>query len=93
MIDGIGKGTAASPARATAVERTGAVPRAATRTPGEARVTGSLYADLAAAAGPPFDAERVREISAAIAEGRYRIDPERVAAAMLALDLPAKAGR
>jgi negative regulator of flagellin synthesis FlgM len=40
--------------------------------------------------GPPIDVTRVSEIKAAIAEGSYTVDADRLAAAMLALDLPAK---
>jgi negative regulator of flagellin synthesis FlgM len=40
--------------------------------------------------GPPIDVTRVSEIKAAIATGNYTVDADRLAAAMLALDLPAK---
>jgi flagellar biosynthesis anti-sigma factor FlgM len=43
-----------------------------------------------AALGPPIDMTRVAEIKAAIAEGSYTVDADRLAAAMLALDLPPK---
>ncbi len=38
--------------------------------------------------GPPIDVNRVNEIRAAIANGSYTVDADRLAAAMLALDLP-----
>ena len=38
--------------------------------------------------GPPIDMTRVSEIRAAIANGTYTVDTDRLAAAMLALDLP-----
>ena len=38
--------------------------------------------------GPPIDVTRVSEIRAAIANGSYTVDADRLAAAMLALDLP-----
>lgn len=41
--------------------------------------------------GPPIDVNRVSEIRAAIANGSYTVDADRLAAAMLALDLPEKA--
>jgi anti-sigma28 factor (negative regulator of flagellin synthesis) len=41
--------------------------------------------------GPPIDVNRVNEIRAAIAGGSYTVDADRLAAAMLALDLPEKA--
>lgn len=40
--------------------------------------------------GPPVDVNRVSEIRAAIAGGSYTVDADRLAAAMLALDLPAR---
>ena len=40
--------------------------------------------------GPPIDVNRVNEIRAAIAGGSYTVDADRLAAAMLALDLPAR---
>lgn len=41
--------------------------------------------------GPPIDVTRVGEIRAAIANGSYTVDADRLAAAMLALDLPENA--
>jgi negative regulator of flagellin synthesis FlgM len=43
-----------------------------------------------AAAGAPIDASKVASLRQAIAEGRYSVDPQRIADAMVALDLPAK---
>jgi flagellar biosynthesis anti-sigma factor FlgM len=40
--------------------------------------------------GPPIDVNRVNEIRAAIASGTYTVDADRLAAAMLALDLPVR---
>lgn len=40
-----------------------------------------------AAAGAPVDAEKVAAIRTAIAEGRYPVDPDRIARAMIELDL------
>ena len=90
MIDGINKGVGggislsrasveriAAPAKAAGASRTAAV-----------TTSSSLYADLAAAAGPPIDVEKVRAIRTAIAEGRYPVDPDRIAKSMMDLDLP-----
>jgi len=41
-----------------------------------------------AAEGAPVDLERVGAIKAAIASGNYPVDPDAIAAKMLALDLP-----
>lgn len=46
-------------------------------------------ADLASL-GAPVDAQKVAEIRAAIAEGRYPVDPKAIAEKMIALDLPLK---
>jgi flagellar biosynthesis anti-sigma factor FlgM len=40
--------------------------------------------------GPPIDVNHVTEIRAAIAGGNYTVDADRLAAAMLALDLPVR---
>ena len=40
------------------------------------------------AGGPPVDSAKVAAIRAAIAEGRYPVDPEKIAERMLALDFP-----
>jgi negative regulator of flagellin synthesis FlgM len=40
------------------------------------------------AGGPPVDSAKVADIRAAIAEGRYAVDPDAIAARMMALDLP-----
>ena len=39
-------------------------------------------------AGAPVDAAKVAAVRAAIAEGRYPVDPRAIAEAMVALDLP-----
>jgi flagellar biosynthesis anti-sigma factor FlgM len=55
----------------------------------DARVDGSATpASRFARLGPPIDVNRVGEIRAAIANGSYTVDADRLAAAMLALDLP-----
>ena len=41
-----------------------------------------------AASGPPIDTDKVAAIRAAIAEGRYPIDPQAIARKMIELDLP-----
>ena len=47
----------------------------------------STVAELASA-GAPVDTGKVAAIRAAIAEGRYPVDPEKIAARMLEIDLP-----
>ncbi|RYD95476.1 MAG: flagellar biosynthesis anti-sigma factor FlgM, partial [Sphingomonadales bacterium] len=49
--------------------------------------TPSLVAALAEA-GPPINAEKIRAIQQAIANGEYPIDAKAIAAKMIALDLP-----
>jgi flagellar biosynthesis anti-sigma factor FlgM len=40
--------------------------------------------------GPPIDINHVDQIRAAIAKGSYTVDADRLAAAMLALDMPVR---
>ncbi len=56
----------------------------------DTRVESSTPAGRFAKLGPPIDVNRVSEIRAAIADGSYTVDADRLAAAMLALDLPAR---
>lgn len=90
MIDGIGKTGAGrlelvrgSADRAAPVGKAGSSPA-----PREVSGPWSLAAEMAA--GAPVDSEKVAAIRAAIAEGRYPVDPEKIAARMIELDLPAK---
>lgn len=93
MIDGIGKTGAGrlelvrgSVGRAQSVGRT-----SDSLSQRDVAGPGSAIAELASA-GAPVDADKVAEIRAAIANGRYPVDPEKIAASMLALDLPSKGG-
>jgi negative regulator of flagellin synthesis FlgM len=90
MIDGIGKvtpgridparavegGTAAAPARDALAGRAG-----------QGAGVGGAVADMVRS-GPPVDEARVAAIKAAIADGRYPVDADRIAERMIALDLP-----
>jgi negative regulator of flagellin synthesis FlgM len=89
MIDGIGKAGAGrlelvrgSVERGASVARTGDALS-------QRNVFGasSPVAEMANA-GAPVDAGKVAAIRAAIAEGRYPVDPAKIAARMLELDLP-----
>jgi negative regulator of flagellin synthesis FlgM len=46
-----------------------------------------------AAQGAPVDTAKIAAIRTAIAEGRYPVDPDRIADAMLKVDLPLFDGR
>jgi negative regulator of flagellin synthesis FlgM len=46
-----------------------------------------------AAEGAPVDAGKVAAIRAAIAEGRYPVDPDKIAESMLNVDLPLFGGQ
>lgn len=89
MVDGIGRtGTGridaqrAAPGKAAAAAPAG-VPANDVRPAG----VGSAIADLVSS-GPPVDSDKVAQIRAAIAAGGYPVDPARIAAAMIDLDLP-----
>lgn len=92
MIDGVGKaGSGRLELVRTSSERTEAVAR--TGNPGQ-RVEGTVSSPVAemTAMGAPVDAEKVAAIRAAIAEGRYPVDPAAIAAKMIELDLGSKDG-
>lgn len=67
-----------------------AAARAASSSQGESieltAIARALSAAQANAANPPFDAERVKEIRDAIAEGRYPIDNRRLADKLIELE-------
>lgn len=66
-------------------------PTAEMRNGGPAGAAGAVAKTPAArlaALGAPVDADRIATLRAAIAEGRYKIDPEAIATAMIASDLP-----
>lgn len=86
MIDGVGKKLTGSLETLRAAETAKAVPAGPGRPHGQAKVVESSVADLVAA-GPPVDSEKVAMIRAAIAEGRYPVDADRIAERMIALDL------
>jgi len=92
MINGIGPtGTGRiDVTRSDIVQRgTPAAPLIAVKSDAAEGATLNPAADLAAS-GPPIDAEKIAAIRAAIAEGRYPIDPKAIAEKMIELDLPAK---
>lgn len=94
MIDGVGKAGSgrlelvrSQTARGSSVEKAGDASSAAS-------VAGpsSAVAEMASA-GAPVDSGKVAAIRAAIAEGRYPVDPQKIAESMLALDLPSSDGQ
>ena len=87
-IGGAGLGRVDTP-RADAMQR-GASVRKADIAAADAPSAPANPAAEMAAAGPPIDADKIAAIRAAIAEGRYPIDPQAIAEKMIALDLPAK---
>ncbi len=52
------------------------------------KLSDTAQAAKALAASPPVDTARVDALRSAIAEGRYPVDPDAVAAKMIALDRP-----
>jgi len=90
MINGIGPtGSGRIDAPRTDVVQRGAPTAKIASVKGDEAQAASLNpaADLASS-GPPIDAEKVAAIRAAIAEGRYPIDPKAIAEKMIELDLP-----
>lgn len=89
MIDGIGKSGAGrielarSPAGQGAAA---AAPAGSAAANGRSAGLGGAVSDLVAL-GPPVDGDKVSALRQAIAEGRYRVDPEAIAERMIAADL------
>ena len=92
MINGIGPtGTGRiDTVRTDSVQRgTPAAKVAPVKSDAAEQATHNPAADLASS-GPPIDSAKIAAIRAAIAEGRYPIDPQAIAEKMVELDLPAK---
>lgn len=91
MIDGVGKSGAGridasrGPGQGASVSRVAA----GSSTDRQGAVASAVFG--LAAEGPPVDSAKVAQVRAAIAEGSYPVDPERIAERMIALDLPPRA--
>ena len=92
MIDGVGKSGAAriDLNRSTLGAGTPVAKTDSSSPRSEAAGAGSAVADLVAA-GPPVDSDKVARIRAAILEGRYPVDPVKIAERMIEIDLPGRA--
>jgi flagellar biosynthesis anti-sigma factor FlgM len=75
--------------RAQAVQPV-AAPKAAHEVRGASTSTKSLAYEMLLAVAAPVDVQKLATIRQEIAEGRYRVDPPKIAARMVALDLPVK---
>lgn len=88
MIDGVGENKVSriGPAR-VGLERAAPTARLGdSRTQEQVSAPVSPAAEMVAA-GPPVNADKVAAIRAAIADGNYPVDPEKIAERMIALDL------
>lgn len=90
MIDGVGKSGAGriDPARG-AEKNAPAAPVGASPARGKGPVESAVFELVGA--GAPVDAAKVAELRAAIADGRYPVDADKIAERMIALDLPERA--
>lgn len=86
MIKGVGDGKPGriEPTR-VGLERSARVARDPGLAPAKAEAPKSLAGAALVAEGPPVDMARVAVVKAAIAEGRYPVDPIRIAEGMIAL--------
>lgn len=87
MIDGVGKGGSNRIGVARGAGENGrvaAVGEKAARARSSAAVESAVFELVSA--GPPVDAAKVASVRAAIAEGRYPVDPRAIAEQMIALD-------
>lgn len=95
MVNGIGPTGGSGRvegARPQGAQRGSAARAEAVRTAGEEAAVPQPASELASL-GPPVSASAVSDLRARIAAGTYRVDPNAVAAKMIALDLPEKPGR
>ena len=93
VIDGIGRGASPRGVTPGGVTPTVAAPRAAGASRPEtatkaAAVVPPGFSHIARdlAASPPVDTAKVERLRAAIQSGEYRPDPDRIAAAMIAIE-------
>jgi negative regulator of flagellin synthesis FlgM len=91
MIDGIGKaGSGRLELVRSSLDRAGAVAKAGDASVQRNAAGPSSASSEMAAAGAPVDSGKVAAIRAAIAEGRYPVDPDKIAKSMIELDLMPK---
>ena len=87
MINGVGKSGSGPIDLGRAEQGKGPAPVAAVGAlSAEAPVQSAVFGLVSG--GAPVDGAKVAAIRAAIAQGRYPVDPERIAESMIALDLP-----
>jgi negative regulator of flagellin synthesis FlgM len=96
VIEGVGRPQSPRPVAANAETRAPATAEGARAGEVATAVPQPAVSSLARiskelAASPPVDTTRVEALRLAIASGDYRPDPERIAAAMIALETPPKA--
>ena len=92
MIKPVGQGLSAAveaaKLRETAQTRTSAPAAPQSPAPVVAETIATPAARMASQ-GAPIDSARIERVKQAIAEGKYPVDPEKIAEKMLDLDLPA----
>ena len=87
MINGVGPtGRSRIDLLRTPVEGNAPVASTGNASAGKSGAVASSVSEIVAG-GPPIDSDKVAAIRAAIAEGRYPVDPEKIAERMIALDL------
>ena len=88
MINGVGSsGRSRIELPRTPVEGSSSVTKAGNASAGKAGGVASSASEIVSA-GPPIDSDKVAAIRAAIAENRYPVDADKIAQAMIDLDLP-----
>ncbi len=87
MIDGVGKGATG---RVDLARQEKGAPVGAARADGRRAPDGVVKSEVLelVSGGAPVDTSKVEAVRAAIRDGRYPVDPERIAARMLDFDLP-----
>ncbi|TPE59016.1 flagellar biosynthesis anti-sigma factor FlgM [Sandaracinobacter neustonicus] len=72
-------------ARVDTASISGTAPRAAENAPAKAQISAAARE---MSASPPVDSAKVQSLRSAIAEGRYQIDADSIASAMIRSELP-----
>jgi negative regulator of flagellin synthesis FlgM len=88
MINGVGSSSPTRIGQSKDNGKVGATPDVAAPSTTQSEAKPMTLITALAEAGPPIDTDKIKAIRAAIAQGRYPIDPKEIAKKMVDFDLP-----